>query len=69
MSSSELDLDALDIAVQTSLEFIEDKKKAELEEELQQLRDDKYILEGKVRGYLALSKHRFLLQYLTNDWM
>lgn len=50
------DLTKMDSQVQTSLRFLDDRSREEFEQELHSLREDKTQLEGKVRGYLALSE-------------
>lgn len=58
MLSPDFELQRLDKAVQTSLTYIPETEsnRQQFELELQSLRDDKELLEGKIRGYLTLSK-------------
>lgn len=49
------EIEKIDNQVQTSLEDISPETRAQFEEELHKLREDKSLLEGKIRGYLTLS--------------
>lgn len=55
MQEPEPQLAKIDHEVQTSLEHLEEDSKRQAEEELKILREEKAVLEGKIRGYLALS--------------
>lgn len=57
MIHSEIDqLEKIDIEVQTSLDYLQSDTRGYFEEELRKLREDKSLLEGKIRGYLTLSE-------------
>ncbi|KAL4239586.1 TNFAIP3-interacting protein 1 isoform X1 [Mactra antiquata] len=49
------DINKIDHEVQTSLEYLSDQTRQQFEAELQRLREDKFLLEGKIKGYLTLS--------------
>ena len=51
------EIERIDTQVQTSLDDLSPETRAQFEEELQKLREDKSLLEGKIRGYLTLSKY------------
>lgn len=51
------EIEKIDSEVQTSLEYLDPETKEQFEEELRKLREDKFLLEGKIRGYLTLSKY------------
>ena len=52
-------LEKIDIEVQTSLSSLGNSSRTQedLEQELTRLREDKSLLEGKIRGYLTLGKY------------
>lgn len=49
------EIEIIDSEVQTSLEYLDHQKRQEIEKELRKLREDKSLLEGKIKGYLTLS--------------
>lgn len=50
------EIDKIDHQVQTSIEYLDTKDKLRIEQQLEKLREEKYLLEGKIKGYLTLSK-------------
>ena len=53
-------INSIEREVQTSLEYISKEDSKRFRQELENLREEKKLLEGKIRGYITLSKFVFL---------
>ena len=49
-------INSIEREVQTSLEYISKEDSKRFRQELENLREEKKLLEGKIRGYITLSK-------------
>ena len=54
-------INSIEREVQTSLEFISKEDSKRFKEELENLKEEKHLLEGKIRGYITLSKLTVLI--------
>ena len=57
MSDTDINqINSIEREVQTSLEYISKEDSKRFRQELENLREEKKLLEGKIRGYITLSK-------------
>ena len=49
-------INSIEREVQTSLEYVSKEDSKKFRRELENLREEKKLLEGKIRGYMTLSK-------------
>ena len=49
-------INSIEREVQTSLEYISKEDSKKFHQELENLKEEKHLLEGKIRGYITLSK-------------